>query len=233
MKLDNIDNKYSSKTYKFFDLLYKLLVVNLLVIILSLSIVTMFPAIVAATATLKNNLTETAIFKPYFKNFKTYFLKSFLMGICFLLAFAAGIYGYLFWIYQDFGDNIIMEIFAQTGIVVIVICLIIFTFIILHIPLLLITFNRLTNMQIFKTSIYISVRYFLTTLIMLVAASIVIGVLISCLFVPWILGIWMIIGISLPLYLIVKITTPIYYRFAKIDFKKINEKIEEEIRNDK
>ena len=192
MKLDNIDNKYSSKTYKFFDLLYKLLVVNLLVIILSLSIVTMFPAIVAATATLKNNLTETAIFKPYFKNFKTYFLKSFLMGICFLLAFAAGIYGYLFWIYQDFGDNKIMEIFAQIGIVVIVICLIIFTFIILHIPLLLITFNRLTNMQIFKTSIYISVRYFLTTLIMLVAASIVIGVLISCLFVPWILGIWMI-----------------------------------------
>ncbi|MEI3527219.1 MAG: hypothetical protein V8R15_04075 [Bacilli bacterium] len=43
----------------------------------------------------------------------------------------------------------------------------------------------------------------------------------------------MIIGISLPLYLVIKITTPIYYRFAKIDFEKINKKVEEDIKDDK
>ena len=79
MKIENIEKKYSSKTYRFFDLLYKLLVINLLIIILSIPVITIFPAIVAATATIKNNITETAIFKPYFKNFKTYFWKSFLM----------------------------------------------------------------------------------------------------------------------------------------------------------
>ena len=81
MKIENIEKKYSSKTYRFFDLLYKLLVINLLIIIISIPVVTIFPAIVAATATIKNNITETAIFKPYFKNFKTYFGKSFLMGL--------------------------------------------------------------------------------------------------------------------------------------------------------
>lgn len=55
---------------------------------------------------------------------------------------------------------------------------------------------------------------------MLLATIVIIGVLVLCLFVPWVLGIWMIIGISLPLYLVIKITTPIYYRFAKIDFEK-------------
>ena len=233
MKIENIEKKYSSKTYRFFDLLYKLLVINLLIIILSIPVITIFPAIVAATATIKNNITETAIFKPYFKNFKTYFWKSFLMGLFFLFSFAAGIYGYFFWSYQDFGNSEMMEIFAQIGIVVIVICLIVFTFIIVHTPLLLITFNKLNNVQIFKTSMYISVRYFLTTLFMLLATIVIIGVLVLCLFVPWVLGIWMIIGISLPLYLVIKITTPIYYRFAKIDFEKINKKVEEDIKDDK
>ena len=112
MKIENIEKKYSSKTYRFFDLLYKLLVINLLIIIISIPVVTIFPAIVAATATIKNNITETAIFKPYFKNFKTYFGKSFLMGLFFLLSFAAGIYGYFFWSYQDFGNSEMMEIFV-------------------------------------------------------------------------------------------------------------------------
>ena len=68
---------------------------------------------------------------------------------------------------------------------------------------------------------------------MLLATIVIIGVLVLCLFVPWVLGIWMIIGISLPLYLVIKITTPIYYRFAEIDFEKINKKVEEDIKDDK
>ena len=55
---NNPDKKYSSKLYRFFDLLYKLLVINISMIILSLPIITMFPVIVAATATLKNNLNQ-------------------------------------------------------------------------------------------------------------------------------------------------------------------------------
>ena len=92
MKLDNIDKKYSSKLYRFFDLLYHLLVINILIIIISLPIVTCFPAIVAATATIKNDLEETNVFKAFFRNFKKYFFKSFVLGLIFLILFGAGIF---------------------------------------------------------------------------------------------------------------------------------------------
>ncbi len=232
MRTDNsIERKYTSKTYRFFDLLYKLLVINISVIILSLPLITMFPVLVAATATLKNDLNELNIIKAFFRNIKKYFFKSFKMGICLLLAFAAGIFGYLFWSFQDFNQNY-METVAQVGIVVIVVCMIIFTFMIVHIPLLMITFEKLDNYQIFKLSLFLCVKYFLTTLLMLLSVIIILGVLFLCLFQPGILAIWMIIGISLPMYLVIKFTTPIYYRFAKVDFEKINKQIEEELQDE-
>ena len=230
---NNFEKRYTSKVYRFFDLLYKLLVINITIIIGSLPIITMFPMIVSATATIKNDLNQTNIFKALFINFKKYFVRSLLMGLCLLLAFGAGIYGYLFWSFQDFNNNPTMELIAQIAIIVLIICLVIFTFIIVHIPLLTITFEKLDNYQIFKMSLFLSVRYFLTTLIMLFSLAVVLGVLFLCLIQPGILAVWMIFGISLPMFLVIKFTTPIYYRFAKIDFKKISDQIDEELRNEK
>lgn len=232
MRTDNsIEKKYNSKLYRFFDLLYKLLVINLLMIIFSLPILTIFPVIVSGNATIKNDMNETNILKAFLKNFKKYFFKSFKMGLCLLIAFCVGIFGYLFWSFQEF-NNSYMEIVAQIGIVVIVICLIIFTFMIVHIPLLIITFEKLDNFQIFKLSLYLCVRYFLTSLLMLLSFVLIVGILLLCLVQPGILAIWMIFGISLPLYIVIKFTTPIYYRFAKVDFEKINKQIEEELRDE-
>ena len=228
----NFEKKYTSKLYRFFDLLYKLLVINISIVILSLPIITMFPMIVAATATIKNDLQQTSIFKALFLNFKKYFKRSVKMGLCLLLAFGAGIYGYLFWSFQDFNNNQTMETIAQIAIIVLIICLIIFMFIIVHIPLLMITFEKLDNYQIFKMSLFLSVRYFITTLLMLVSLAVILGVLFLCLIQPGLLAVWMIFGISLPMYLVIKFTTPIYYRFAKIDFQKINERIDEELKDE-
>ena len=63
--------------------------------------------------------------------------------------------------------------------------------------------------------------------------AVILGVLFLCLIQPGLLAVWMIFGISLPMYLVIKFTTPIYYRFAKIDFKKISDQIDEELRNEK
>lgn len=231
MQLDQTEKRYSSKLYKFFDLLYKLLVINIMTIIISLFIVTIFPAVVAAVATLKNNMKDTGVFKPYFKNFKTYLKKSFTLGLCLLLAYGAGIYATYFWATAT-TESETVKLIMQIAIVVIPVCLLIFTFMILHIPLLIITFEKLTNYQIFKTSLYVSIRYFLTTLIMLGAFITIVGLLIVCMFVPGMLAVWMIFGISMPLYLAVKVTLPIYYRFAKIDMEKINEQVEEDLQDE-
>ena len=96
----------------------------------------------------------------------------------------------------------------------------------------MITFEKLDNYQIFKMSLFLSVRYFITTLLMLFSLAVILGVLFLCLIQPGLLAVWMIFGISLPMYLVIKFTTPIYYRFAKIDFQKINERIDEELKDE-
>ncbi len=231
IQTNQFEKKYTSKTYRFFNTLYKLLVINIMTIIMSLPIVTMFPMIVAATATIKNDFDKNGVFKPLFINFKHYFFKSFKMGICLLLVYAVGIYAIYFWATATTESNIV-DVIMQVAIVVVPVCLLIFTFMIVHIPLLLITFEKLTNFEIFRTALFVSIRYFLTTLLMLFAALFVIGMFIMCMVVPGLLAVWMILGISLPLFLVVKVTIPVYYRFAKIDFKKIEEEVEEDLKNE-
>lgn len=232
MRTDNsYEKKVTSKTYRFFDLLYKLLVINLSIIILSLPIITLFPVLVGATATLKNDMSENNIFKALFRNIKKYFFKALKFGLCLLIAFAAGIYGYLFWSFQEFNSSN-MELVAQIAIIVIVVCLIIFTFIIVHIPLLMITFEKLNNVELLKLSLFLSLRYFITTLIMLFSVIVVLGILFLCMIQPGLLAIWMVFGISLPMFLVIRFTAPIYYKFAKVDFEKINRRIEEELENE-
>lgn len=231
MKIDSTEKKYSSKLHRFFDLTYKLLVINMLTIILSLGIVTIFPAFVTAHATIKYDLDDTSIFKSYFHNFKQYFLKSFLMGLALLVVVGIGIYAYIFWMGLYQGNQVL----AQVGIVVISISLIIFSLMIAHLPLLLITFTKLSNWQIFKTSLYVCLRYFITTMILLIANILIIILPILCLFriVDWgAITIWMLFGISLPLFLAIKVTTPVYYRFAKIDMNKIKEEVEEDLEDE-
>ena len=47
------------------------------------------------------------------------------------------------------------------------------------------------------------------------------------------LVIWTMIGISLPKYLGLRFTKPLYYKLEKIDMEKINQQIEEDINNEK
>lgn len=231
MKLEQNDKKYFSKSYRFFDLLYKLLVINILTIILSLPIITIFPIIVAGIATIRNDLPEGNILKAYFRNVKQYFIKSFLLGLCLLAILVIIIYAFFFWIFQEFHQGT-MEWIAQAGLVVMIICLVIYLFSIVHIPYLMIILPKLRNTDIVKTSIYMAFRYIFTTIVMMIAFCIIVGLLLVCVAIPGLLAVWMIIGISLPIFLITKITRPIYYQFEKVDFDKISKQIEEELENE-
>lgn len=231
MKLEENDKKYFSKTYRFFDLLYKLLVINILTIILSMPIITIFPMLVACIATIRNDLSEGNIIKAYFRNVKQYFAKSFLLGICLLIILAIIIYAFFFWIFQEFHQSS-MEWVAQAGFVVMLVCLIIYLFSVVHIPYLMIILPKLRRTDIVKTSFYMSFRYIFTTMAMMITFCIIVGLLLICLAIPGFLAVWMIIGISLPIFLITKITKPIYYQFEKVDFDKISRQVEEELKDE-
>ncbi len=220
------EKKVNSKLYRFFDFLYKLLIMNLLTFFLSLFIFTLFPAVVALNATIKNDIDEPNPFKSYFINFKKYFKKSFFIGILLLILIA--VVGFAFFFYSYNQPNVeenakkTMEVIFQMGIVVMVLLAIVILMVIVHIPLLMVTFKSLTCGELIKTAFYVSFRYFLTTLILVGMFVIkVVGILAF--------PIWILFGISLPTFLGIRFTKPVYYKFEKIDLEKIMHEAEEDI----
>lgn len=225
------DAKLNSKPYRFFDLVYRLLIVNILTVVLACTIIGMFPGLVAATATLKQGSGSDNVFKQYFKNFVHYFKKSFPAGFVLFILYIVCIYAIYFYakaeIVDGETDNLLM-LFLNTGFLISFIGFFVITFLSVHLPLLIITFEKLNVTEIYRTSFYVTFRYILTTLILFLLHVVIIGVFALCIFDPRVLAVWLLIGISLPLFLEIKITAPIYYKFSQIDFEKIMRLAEED-----
>lgn len=220
MSTTDYDKKINSKPYRFFDWVYKLLIINIFTFIFILLIFTGLPAIVAMNATIKYDMNETNIFKSYFSNFKYYFWKAF--GINIILLVVIGVVGFAFYFYsyaqaQDDAHNIIF----QLGLAVMIILGIVVTMLCVHVPLIMITFESLTVGEIIKTSFYISFRYFVTTLILF---GMFVLKIIGTIATP----IWLLFGISLPTLLGIKLTAGVYYKFEQIDLEKIMHMAEED-----
>ena len=228
------DQKINSKSYRFFDQVYRLLVLNVITIILSATLIGMFPAFVATTATLKQG-NQMNVFKQFFKNFLHYFKKSFFVGLILFIIYFLDIYAFYFYatsVVEDVKDFDWTLLFVNTGFIVSVVAFIVITILSVHLPLLVVTLESLTVGETYRTGFYVSIRYFLTTLILFVLQVLIIGSFIYCMIDPRFLAIWLLVGISLPVFLQVKVTAPIYYKFSQIDFEKIMHQVDEEEESD-
>lgn len=214
----DIENKLNTKAFKFFDWLFGFVVINLITIILSIFIITLLPAFVAAYATIKGFKENgpTKVIRTYFKNFKKYSEKSFIIGLFIIIiivvaAFSMWFYGNQFEVTNPIG---------QAGFwVMIAVLLLVFLFS-LHVPLIIINFESFGILDTIRIAIFVCFRYFISSLIIIIAdIVIVIGILA--------LPIWVLIGISLPIFLIIKFTEPTYYYLHKIEIEKIIERAKE------
>ena len=228
------EQKLNSKPYRFFDQVHRLLVLNVLTIILGITVIGLFPAFVATTATLKQG-NQMNVFKQFFKNFLHYFKKSFFVGLILFVLYLVDIYAIYFYatsVVKDASEFDLTLLFINAGFIVSGIAFILITFLSVHLALLLITFESFTVGEIYRTSFYVSIRYFLTTLILFVLQVLIIGSFIYCMFDARFLAVWLLVGISLPVFLQVKVTAPIYYKLSQIDFEKIMHQVEEEEEED-
>ena len=125
------ETKMNSKAYRFFDLIYRLIVVNVMTIILSVTVVLIYPAVIAATQTLKEGPTQNNLFVQYFTNFKTYFKKSFLIGLIVIILYAVISFAIYFYgvskVKDGETDNVLQE-FLNIGFLVSFVGFIILTF---------------------------------------------------------------------------------------------------------
>lgn len=224
------ENKMNSKPYHFFDMIYRMIVLNVLTILLFCTVLFAYPALITCYEVLKEGSTGSNLFKQYFYAFKRNLKKSLKIGLLLFLLEGAAAYGMYFY-YNSISDVSFTSLFINVGFSVDFIAFIIILFLSCHIPLLLLHFNDWTTMDIFKTSIYVTFRFFLTSLILLFLNLIPIILFIYCMFVPGFLAIWMLLGISLPIYLIIQITKPIYYKISKINFALVEQLDREEMEN--
>lgn len=228
------NNFVKSKLYRFFDYLLRLVLLNFLVVIPSFSILIiyslfskdtntiwyyltflplllwLFPSIVATTDVIRqyeDNQTNT-IFKDFFKSLKKHYIKSFIIGIIvvlFVILFENS--------FNYFNTNQNKDIVYIFGLLLTISFIIVFLITVVHIPLVLVYFSGLKFFEYIKLALIMAFKGIGTTIIMVLAAVIV-------LFISFIYYIVMIVcGVSVALYLIVKLS---FKQYIKI-YRKVEE----------
>lgn len=116
--------------------------------------------------------------------------------------------------------------FLQIGFWIMVVGLIVLLFLFIQVPMLFVTFPSLSVSNLFRTSAYVSIRYVLTTFIFIfflflsLSLITIFPLLFSKYFVGFV-GTWTVFGISLPLFFAIRLSSPIYYQFQKLNIEKI------------
>lgn len=189
----------------------------------------MFPAIVASTAVFKlyeQNETK-GVFKEFFqalfKNFfKSFIISIFIFFILFILIADFKINNYQFLGILLFFFNNITDMYSLFGLAITISFLIIGLLVLSHLPLVIVYFDGISLWQQFKLAFIMAFRKLGKTILM---ALIIIGFA----FIGIFLNIQIIIfifGISLPIFLIVKIT---FKEYIKIYRKVENNENEENV----
>ncbi len=246
--------KAMASLYAFLDYVFRIVMLNLLIVVPALlpfliysfvvdknenvselygyitlipTAIYMFPAIVSCVDVLRmheDNLTK-GVFKEFFVSFKKHFLKSFVISVI--------IFGVLFILLMNFDINNfqvqgpvfyflnnLQDIPSLFGLALTISFALIGCYILIHIPLVMVYFEGLSLWQYLKLAFIMSFKNVLKTIVILL---IVIAFIILDLLLP---VVTFILGISLPLYFMVKLSFKEYiklYRKVEENEKRIEE----------
>ena len=215
-----------SGIYRILDYVARLVILNVLVLIISFSLLfvfkdqywpliitllTFFPSLVAMFRVIKDyeDGNNPSVFKPFLKAFSKYYVKSiiFTIGIGIIALLLANSLNVFAKNYNQSVANIIgyyltISLILAVGILVV------------HIPLVIVNFDDLTIIQYLKLSIAMTFKDVILSFLCVV----VVGVFVITSYVfPIVAGVG---GISLPVYLITKLT---YKRYSLLSDKHNNE----------
>lgn len=214
----DFEKRATSKASRFFEWLFAIVIINLITIVFSILIITLLPAHVAAYATIcefKENGTQRVI-RKYFTNFMKYVEKAFLIGLLIIFILVVAIFSMNFYKNHFSVESTI----GQVGYWIMLIVLFVLLLLSIHIPLLIVKFPRFTIVDTIKISMFVCFRYILSTITVLVCdALMVFGVLA--------LPIWVFVGFTIPMVIVLRFTEPTYYYLKKINIEEIIEKSKE------
>lgn len=217
----------NSKVWIFFDWVWRLMVLNVLVLVTSIGIITIVPAICAAFKSIKDtddNYTPHII-KNYFQNFRYFFRDTFVFSI--LLIIFIVICGYAFLWYdgvvgvttgsQEQMDQTWLMI-AVVSIVIVIIGMLVILMSFIQVPMVM-TYFYYGLIDSIKLSFYMAFKYIITTIIETFVVIISLVVFINAIFTYYLLPIWLFFGISLPLLVMYKVSRR-FYKFVSESYEE-------------
>lgn len=202
----NIEKYVNSKWYNIVDNIYRLIMINLMIIIFSIPVITFLSAITAGFDTIKSDHENKSsnVFKTFFNCFKRHFKKSIVSGLIILaisIVFLFAILNYLHAFEQG------VNLFFTIGFYFLIFCCLILIFILFHLPIVISYFNFRIFDNI-KFSFYMSIKYLISTLLILIVWFLC-GVVFYIAF-----PVGLMIGISGALNMVYKISRPTYWYIA-------------------
>ena len=171
----------------------------------------LFPSIVAVTDVIRqyeDNLTNT-IFKDFFKSLKTHYIKAFVIG-----SFACYLVLLLYNSFNFFYVNQGKSVGYLLGLLLTISFIFMATFLVIHLPLVLVYFSDLKIIQYVKLAMIMAFKDIGRTILILIAVAII--VIVSILFYY----VMFIIGIALAIYVSVKLS---FKQYIKI-YRKVENK---------
>lgn len=211
-----------SGIYRILDYVARLVILNILVLIISFSLLlvfqdqywpliitllTFFPSLVSLFKVMKDYEAglNPAVFKPFFQAFGKYYIKSIIftliMGVVALLLINS---------LSVFSANYNQSVANIIGYYLTISLIIAVVFVIIQLPLVIVNFDDLSIIQYLKLSMVMGFKDIGLSFLIIV---IVVGFLITALVYPIVAGV---IGISLPVFLITKMT---YRRYSLLSDK--------------
>jgi uncharacterized membrane protein YesL len=202
----NFEKFVNSAFFRYADLLFKIVFVNVMVVIFSLPIITFIPALVAGYEQIKSFIEEkeTPLFKSYIKSFKKNFSRNFFVGLIVMI-----VIGLLGLNIQSYYLQIEKGMMYIIGLYISLILLFFILIMTLHIPLSCVYFPHLNTKGILKISFYIGMKYIFTSITLLI--PLVMTILLASYSFP----IYTFIGIGIPIYISLKLSIRIYKKLER------------------
>ncbi|MBQ8292890.1 MAG: DUF624 domain-containing protein [Bacilli bacterium] len=216
------DSFMKSGIYRILDYVARLVILNVLVLIISFSLLivfsdqwwpliitglTFFPSIVSMFKVIKDyeDGKNPSIFKPFFVNFGKYYVKSIILTVI-ILASAFLLVNSLTVFASNYNESVANIIGYYLTISVIIVAV----FVLIQLPLVIVNFEGLSIIQYLKLSAVMGFKDIVLSFLTIVIVG---AFLITALVYPIVAGV---IGISLPVYLITKMT---YKRYSLLSDK--------------
>lgn len=208
-KKDRLSLSIYQKLNVFADWVIRLVMINIMVILFSLPLVTVYPALYAGYRMFHDfvNEDETPLFKGYFSYFKESFGKKLSLGVLLVFLIGFGYWNVTYYVHELSTES---HWFYMVGYYVTFAALIglfavtLYTFVALH------AHPMMDLGQLFKTSFYLSGKYFLRTIALMAAMVIPYAMLLA----PITFFLFLFIGLSAPLLFYAWMTVPV------LDFAK-------------